>query len=50
MTVHTATEWKTDGKYGWFTRTRNDTSGKGGGYEVRIKDPYKKGKEETHDG
>lgn len=36
MTVHTATDWKTDEQYGWFIRTRNDKHGKGGGREIRL--------------
>jgi len=39
MTVHTVDGWTDDGEYGWFTRTRNDQNGKGGGYEVRVKAP-----------
>ena len=36
MTIHTATDWKTDGKYGLYRRIAADDKGNSAGFEVLL--------------
>lgn len=35
-TIHTTTDWKTDGKYGLYRRTAANDKGEGAGFEVLL--------------
>ncbi|KKK81231.1 hypothetical protein LCGC14_2815530 [marine sediment metagenome] len=46
-TIHTATGWKTDGKYGLYRRTAANDKSEGAGFEVLLKADEKKEIEEV---
>ncbi len=45
-TIHTTTDWKTDGKYGLYRRTAANDKGEGAGFEVLLEADEKKEIEE----